>query len=269
MDITEPDALVSDATFVVKVDDNKDKDIINNDDDELVKNTTIFVEDNEHIIINNNNNNDEPNLIIVDEKIELIPPILRPHEPSIVLKFHPAEIYFPGFINERILTKCHSSSFTYNDVVYIKKEYQFIYDENGAIGCFYQCCPRSGCLGYHKDDDERLIILTDAENVKKHVYFNAHGRGQGMWLPYDDCLKNEDGDLVVYVARASHAFYPRPETYVRIFGFANDLCEDGGKTIEIEILGEFDTPINPPQTSITPTERFFLPFIVNRLENRV
>lgn len=83
----------------------------------------------------------------------------------------------------------------------------FYYRENLAIGpgsCFF---PRAPALGYHPHDIEHVSIYTYAGNPE-WVFFSAHSRGQGMWLPWQEC-EHSGNNLVVYVARNSHACYPR------------------------------------------------------------
>ena len=149
--------------------------------------------------------------------------------PQVILKFHPDETSFPENYNFNVKCTYYEGVYNYRGRNYKSIEYAFDYDESGAIGCFYCCCPTAKCLGYHKGDRERLVFLLDSDLNIQHVCFNAHGRGQSEWKRWIDCEKTSDSKLVAYVARASHAFYWNPGTKVRIFGFANDLCENGGR----------------------------------------
>lgn len=170
---------------------------------------------------------------------------------NIILRFHDWEDAFP--------TKYYVFRDTYNyeDVNYNMIEVSFDYTHNTAIGCFWCCFPRSECLGYHLGDNESVFILTDFNNNEpKFVYFKAHGRGQGMWLPYNQCIK-EDGNLVVYVARGSHAFYPYSNIWWRAFIFASDYTNDLGESLTYKIKDKNDGNITKfvPNKSITYCER--------------
>lgn len=185
--------------------------------------------------------------------------------PTIRLQFHPLETVFPA--NNGYITNCtiHQGPLTYNNVVYDSIEYAFNYEESLSEACFF-CCTKSECCGYHLGDRERVMLLLK-NNVIQYVYFNAHSPGEGTWLSWAQCDKDIDNNLIVYVSRGNHAFYPRPETYLRIFGFSNDTCSDEGLSITTNIVGTHNDYLIPKQHSITPTQRFFLPFVVLCLRN--
>jgi hypothetical protein len=192
--------------------------------------------------------------------------------PDIVLCFHPSETYYPNGL-EVMETSGHcevaESFLTYNFIEYIYLEYEFVYEANSAIGCGYCCFPTSECLGYHEGDREHVIMLLDKGTFQvKHVFFKAHGKGQGVWLPWEECEKTYDGKLKVYVARGSHACYPHPQTYIRIFGLANDLCSDRGRYVTFRPNGSYESDYHPQITSITFCERFFLPFLLTSIRNK-
>ena len=185
--------------------------------------------------------------------------------PTIRLYFHPSETVFPNNNGTTVNCTTHMGTLTYNGTVYDSIEYAFNYEENIGQGCFF-CCPTSTACGYHEGDRERIMILKQNNNIE-YVYFNAHSPGQGVWVRWQDCNKDTDGNLIAYVARGSHAFYPNPETYLRIFGFANDQCSNNGLSLTTNVTGSHNDYIVPKQHSITPTQRFFLPFVVNCLRN--
>lgn len=192
--------------------------------------------------------------------------------PKIELRFHEDEQVYPRRFGDGNCTIVEDVM-VYRGKLYEKLEYQFEYDENIAIGCGWCLCPRASCLGYHGGDKERVIILRDRESKShdiKHVYFNAHSRGQGVWCEWSACEKNCDGDLVVYIARNSHACYPHAGIYVRIFGFANDHCSSRGLRMmsNIEGMHSYDDCVIPTQDSITPCQRFFLPFVYKKLKRK-
>lgn len=186
----------------------------------------------------------------------------------IVLKFHPWEEYFPEITDSRVECSKYKGICSFMGDNYNFTEYAFEYESNDTIGRFWCCFPNSNCLGYHKGYLEKIILLYDEDGNPKYVYFNAHGRGEGMWLPYEDCEKNDQGDLIIYVARGTHAFYPHGEIYWRVFGLANDLCSREGQSYRIHSIKTHSNPFHPPQSSIKHWERFLLPFTFNRVRNK-
>lgn len=191
--------------------------------------------------------------------------------PTLELRFHSAEHYFPVTKEDMAVFRtvlydyapCYINTrqMTYKDVLYDVVLYAFHYAYNGAIGCGYPCFPYAPALGYHEKDIERVAVLLDTlTHEPKHVYFFAHGKGQGSWKPWKACEKNDAGDLVVYVARASHAAYPSRGTRLRIFGLANDACNARGKRLRAKIIGTMERFVAPPQYSITAWNRWMLPF---------
>jgi len=186
--------------------------------------------------------------------------------------------------------------------VYTAVTYTFFYQRNLAIGCGYCCFPHCKCLGYHDTDVERVTVLyhhMPKMNIytPTHVYFHAHGKGQGQWKLYRDCElvsrpdlveiepettttdefhvrnpNNKVQHIVVYVARGSHAAYPEYGMYPRIFGLANDVCQhfhvaqvdqyipfDPKDPDWVEIDRDLSTVSLIPEQSMTPLWRFFLP----------
>lgn len=137
-------------------------------------------------------------------------------------------------------------------------------------------------IGKHPGDVESIVLLLDPETHKlEQVYFSAHGKGQGMWLPFEKCEKAPDGTLRVYVAPASNAMYPSPGFYARFFGIANDVVsaksapwrpepmdflhshKQQWSETHYQIEKGINNPKNladPPETSITNFERFMLAF---------
>jgi len=207
-------------------------------------------------------------LCIMTVKIYNIPyKIYNMEHHNIILKFHPWETCFPENNSDSVNCTYNLGQMTRNGTTYSSIEYLFFYEENPAIGCLFCCFPKSKCLGYHKIDKERLIILMTNDKID-YVYFNAHGRGQGMWLPWNECNKTRNGELIVYVARGSHAFYPEGRIYWRALRFANDLCSNEGESMRINTTTPHDNAIIPNQTSLSNNERFFLPFVLDEIRNR-
>lgn len=144
----------------------------------------------------------------------------------------------------------------------------------------YTCCMKR--FGQHNADIEYILILLN-ENTKQpeHVYFSAHGTGQGTWLPWNKCNISKDGNLCVYVSPESNANYPFPKLYKRIFGVANDNPKGGGRVWkpkqedyhnahkqswsykQFQIVNGINNPINvklPTESSISNRQRFLLAF---------
>jgi len=201
---------------------------------------------------------------------------------GIQLRFHPQEEDFPlnkiGTLANRNPCLLFKGRITLDNEMYVYHNYRFYYKDNLGIGCCYMC-PMSTCAGYHVHDTEGVTILYDectARPVK--VYFHAHGYGQGQWRNWQDCKKNDNGFLIVYVARNSHASYPNAGLHPRVLGLGNDITSDRGKRIayaaftyiEADTVELDDTEIvmslkRLPTTSSTLFERFFLPFTEKRL----
>jgi hypothetical protein len=178
--------------------------------------------------------------------------------PKVVLKFHPEENIFPENANllENIArcSKCEIPYYLYQGRQYMYVEYQFNYEANGAIGCGHYCFPRAKCLGFHEGDQESIIMLLDGCGRVEHVYFRAHGRGQGTWKSREECEFDQHDNLITYVARGSHAFYASPGVKWRAFGFANDRCSTRGIALMAFPTEEHDDYYEPPLRSITKFE---------------
>ena len=116
----------------------------------------------------------------------------------------------------------------YIDIIYI-----FNYYYNNS----YKCC---GIYvgGEHQADIEHIRVRVKNDNnincqysIKNNeykiqsIYFSAHTTEQGRWVKYKNIewYNNiPNGQPIVYIAKGSHANYPSPGTWYRIFGFAND-----------------------------------------------
>ena len=156
---------------------------------------------------------------------------------------------------------------------------------------FFMVNPGYASIGYHPGDVEKIIILKDKDtNQPKYVYYGAHGHGEGVWVPWDKCEKQQDS-LIVYVSPTSHGMYPRRKKYMRVFGFANDKCDGKGERwhpqpedfedaskqswsqSHFQVIRGINSPLNSPEpsiASITTFQRFFLPlpFILKRVKNQ-
>ena len=152
----------------------------------------------------------------------------------IQLRFHPSELTYPSAFDHTVTGQptayCHTGHIIWNSKAYKYVHYVWYYVDNPGIGCC-GILPYAKCMGYHPHDIEGVTILFQEEDPM-FVYFHAHGYGQGTMLPWDACEKNEDGALIVYVAKFSHASYPKAKYYCRGFGFASDVTSNTGKHIQ-------------------------------------
>ena len=123
-----------------------------------------------------------------------------------------------------------TDNYVYKNNRYYCECFYFLYTDNDGIGCFH-LFPNSSNMGYHKYDCEKVYILYDYssylnnEMKPEHVYFSQHGGTQGEWVKWSKCDTSYIDDkltLHVYIARGSHACYPKPKITVRIFCFGND-----------------------------------------------
>jgi hypothetical protein len=141
-------------------------------------------------------------------------------------------------------------------------------------------------LGRHAADVERLFVLFDDDGAPAHVYFGAHGRGQGVWREWKHCMFTFDGLLKVFVARGSNGFYPAPGVYRRVLGLLSDECRadnmwivrdadmnDASKqswSSQYQVARGINSPLHvssPVEHSITPSERNML--MLNSVQKRL
>lgn len=189
---------------------------------------------------------------------------------NIILRFHPRESFFPSCI-------------------YPQKEHIPAYIAHGTIGKdstamtiylyytqnlgrpIHPLCP---LLGYHEHDIEYITLVHDPENIRE-VVFSQHTSREASCVPWTECEKTPDGDLIVYVARNSHANYPHAGTYWRIFGFGNDSCSSKGPEIVLSLQDmptsydyRFPNGISlhsgiryPTTPTLSSLQKFFLPLV--------
>lgn len=194
----------------------------------------------------------------------------------IVLRYHPEESYFLSTIKPEdgppSAYVSHGRE-EYNGVMYQVTTLSFYFVDNIAIGIGWRFFPRVPLLGYHPHDIEHISIYS-LNGQNKYVYFSAHSRGQGAWVPWEKCEFIGD-DLVVYIARNSHACYAHAGVYPRVFGLANDVCSKRGISQliqEHQLIPSYDFVFpngirlykglepKPPAKSNTALARFILPF---------
>lgn len=103
--------------------------------------------------------------------------------------------------------------------------YYLFFPFNGAVGLANQ--------GEHWYDMEHVTLrflgprsFLNPLAVPERVMFSIHSKYRWFEWTSKDILKT-DNKLHVFVARGSHACYPKPRTYCRYLGFANDHCDIG------------------------------------------
>eukprot|EP00210_Caulerpa_lentillifera_P009273 g8838.t1 len=207
---------------------------------------------------------------------------------GIELRFHKEETEFPTWYEGESGSQQHpcfvavGQRQSEDGTEYHCESYQFYFEHNYGIGLF-RASPKAKSLGYHKHDVEGIVVLFEKETKEpKHVYFKAHGTGQGSWRRWEECEKTPEGSLVVYIAWGSHATYPTAKEVTRIFGLANDRVSSNG---EIRIITQNDfVPAKPvkfgkgiaihneipalPNRSIMKLERMALPLLQTRVKKR-
>ena len=126
---------------------------------------------------------------------------------------------------------CHISKRLVNGEHYTDLIYTTFLAFNGSISIIPG-------VGTHLIDIEVVGIRFKGENVSESIvpfrcYFAEHGGYS--WYEPKDCefmaMEGQDGlksnHLIVYFGRESHEAYPKPGVWQRIFGIANDLCNQG------------------------------------------
>ncbi|MBX3159348.1 MAG: Vps62-related protein [Deltaproteobacteria bacterium] len=92
-----------------------------------------------------------------------------------------------------------------------------------ATGSIAKLAEAAGGMGMHEGDWEEVTIRLDASNRFVKMHLSAHGKG--TWVTSGDVTWGDDGTRpYVFVAKASHANYAAPGTYVRLGGLASDVC---------------------------------------------
>lgn len=172
---------------------------------------------------------------------------------------------------------------TTRPIYYVEKQVEYQGQVYLALylSLFFMVNPGYASIGYHPADVEKVVILRDiATQEPRHVYYCAHGHGEGIWIPWDKCEKSRDNALLVYVSPASHAMYPHRGRYLRMFALVNDNCDGRGEEwrptpadfenaaaqtwsqTHFQVIRGINTPLNSPEpaeSSITTAQRIFLP----------
>lgn len=84
-------------------------------------------------------------------------------------------------------------------------------------------------IGEHYADIEHQMIEFNTSGKPLRMYFAAHGGENGMWVAWDkvEHASNSPDTPIVYVARGSHASYPKIGYWFRLYGAANDQTNRG------------------------------------------
>ena len=80
-------------------------------------------------------------------------------------------------------------------------------------------------VGAHDTDLEHIVVRVDTLTQLIAVYFSAHG-SEGRWV-MKDSLQLINNNVLIYVAKSSHAMYPTNGRQWRVMGLANDKTDFG------------------------------------------
>jgi len=138
-----------------------------------------------------------------------------------VFIFHKKENFYPSA--KENINKINSNAFNKINPIYFhhNKQEQYI-----TFLLIYKFDTGIHNVGAHETDIEFVRVFYDSNNEPIKYYFSQHGRDQGMYLDYNQVQKNMDGNTCVYVAKGTHAHYPKKSIWVRGFCFANDVTDD-------------------------------------------
>ncbi|MCX5921878.1 MAG: Vps62-related protein, partial [Candidatus Dependentiae bacterium] len=115
------------------------------------------------------------------------------------------------------------------DKIYL--QYIYFYGYNGP----YDLGPyQKGVVnlqGGHDPDIEHITIELDKNSKQPtRIFYGSTDTQDGNWLAWNDNTIEKSGTHpVAYAARYNHRFYPKMGTYVRMFGMANDITNQGTK----------------------------------------
>jgi hypothetical protein len=101
--------------------------------------------------------------------------------------------------------------------------YNFIYPYNGEKNV---ASLRN--VGAHYGDIEHITVVLNQDNTVSELFYAAHGSEEGRWLKPNEVTFEGDRPIV-YVAKYSHASYPKEGVVFRFFGFGNDYTNKGTK----------------------------------------
>jgi Vacuolar protein sorting-associated protein 62 len=110
---------------------------------------------------------------------------------------------------------------------------------------FYQQDGGIHGIGAHKYDIEFVRVFYDQTNLPTNYYLSEHGRDQGMYISHSKVEHDKvTGRPVFYIAKNTHAHYPRSGVWLRGFCCANDVAS---KHVLWDPIGSLE-PITDPTT---------------------
>ena len=120
------------------------------------------------------------------------------------------------------------------------------------------CFSYNGTLSAHDFDTESITIRIDSEEKIKKIILSSHGK----YFSYNpNEIEYEGNRPIIYSAYESHAFYPDPKTYRRMFNFGNDCCERGVRLDDIQMIKL------PEDPNLLPDNYEYLKFNGKRAKN--
>jgi len=179
--------------------------------------------------------------------------------------------------NGNLTTPIYASWNESGDKIYIV--YTFAYAFNGAYPVYapgIHVPVLKGDLmreqGAHEFDLEHITLELNKNKELERIYLAAHTREEGLWLPaHHKDLEYEGTHPIIHAATNGHGSYPREGTYVRIYGFGNDITCKSEKWVPQIVLmyPETDKRFNPKtmgwayhsgvygRRGVKPLSRFF------------
>lgn len=107
---------------------------------------------------------------------------------------------------------------------YVWLRYLLLYGFNGP----YTSTKAVGFNAHIADLEHVSVVISKNTGMIEKIYFGSHGSSEGMWLQANNKdITYEGTHPVVFVAYSGHGNYPRRGTYLRVFGFANDITDQG------------------------------------------
>lgn len=117
-----------------------------------------------------------------------------------------------------------------NNIPFYEITYIFFYAYNGPYRIF------NLKFDNHFADFEHITTRVNTDGELNSIYYARHGYYWGEWKNAPEIERTEDGRPIIYVAKSSHANYPKPGTYFRIFFLANDKTNKGIKWDPNEVI---------------------------------
>lgn len=117
-----------------------------------------------------------------------------------------------------------SDPFVFNNKNYFYLTYYMVFGYNGTLAPHemdIEYCTMLFECGEFFDDGKNF----SASNSKPiYVYLSSHGHGNWFGLNHFD---KQNERIIIYSALESHAIYPKVKVYKRVFGFGDDVTDNG------------------------------------------